>query len=50
MTVVSRNFPEEASAIRRRLDLKEGDSEFIYALRTGGTPVMLLGHVVDTNE
>ena len=50
VTVVSRNFPEEASAIRRRLDLKEGDSEFIYALRTGGTPVMLLGHVVDTNE
>ncbi len=42
MTVVSRNYPESAEAIRARYRFSENPHKFLYAFRLDGKPTMLL--------
>lgn len=41
-SVISRNHPMSAEDIRKKLKLKEGDNNFIYASRIGDKPILLL--------
>lgn len=41
-SVISKNHPLTSESIRKELNLKEGDSDFIYATRIGDKPIMLL--------
>lgn len=45
-SVVSKNHPLSASEIRKKLKLKEGDKNYIYATRVGDKPVLLLSNPV----
>lgn len=40
--VVSRNYPESADELRKRLSLKEGKDSFIYATKLGDKPILFL--------
>lgn len=42
LNVVSRNYPMTAVELRKKLGLKEGNDEFLYATRLNTTPVIIL--------
>lgn len=42
VSVVSRNFPQSSEILRKRLKVKEGEENFLYASRIKSQPVMLL--------
>lgn len=46
LTVVSRNYPEKADAIRSRYRFGESDNRFLYAFRLNGRPVMMLSEKI----
>lgn len=41
-TVVSKNHPLSSAELRKSLQIKEGDKNFIYATKTGQKPVLIL--------
>lgn len=50
MTIVSRNHPQQAPEIRRRLGILEGEGRFLYAFRWNGKPVMAEGVPAETPD
>lgn len=45
-TIVSKNYPISSDELRKKLQLKEGDKNFIYASRIGNIPILILSEPV----
>ncbi len=50
LSVVSRNYPEKADAIRKKYGFKENPSTFLYAFRLNGKPVTVLSQLIHKNN
>lgn len=42
LNVISRNYPQSAEAIKKRLRLTDGGQRFLYCVRVAGNPMLLL--------
>ena len=42
MNVVARNYPLTADQLKKRLRIKDGDDDYLYAVKVAGKPILLL--------